>query len=423
MGDILNVSEKERMFLVEMKLIERKRETITQAAKRLGISYRHCRRLYKRYRKEGDKGVIHRMRGKRSNRCLSAELKEKVIVLYRQEYAGFGPTFVAEKLGEKRWEVSHDTIRRWLTQAGLWERQRKRSPHRQWRTRKEHFGELVQMDGSFHNWLGTGVFYCLMNMVDDATGKTLGLLFDQETTEAAMRTLWAWIKKYGVPAALYTDRKNVYITEREPTVEEQLRGQMPLTAFGKACQKLGIRIVTAHSPQAKGRVERSNGVYQDRFVKELRLRGIRTRKKANTFLEKHFCPALNEKFERVAASEVDFHRPVPKGLCLENVFVMEELRQVHHDTTFRYQNQVYAIIGPRRALPPARAHVRVQEGLDGSLHIFYRDCELSAVAVNLPPKKIDLKEKRIVFKRPHPPAADHPWKRPYKGNRLKSTLE
>lgn len=419
MKDILEMSSKERMILVEMKLIETAGEKIVEAARRLGISYRQCRRIYKRYRREGDKGVIHLGRGKRSNRCLPETLRQEIVSLYRGDYEGFGPTFAAEKLVESGREVSHDTVRRWLVTAGLWERQRKRSLHRQWRARKEHCGELVQMDGSFHDWFETGTFYCLMNMVDDATGTTLGLLFDQETTEAAMRTLWAWIRKYGVPMALYTDRKNVYVTDREPTMEEQLAGQEPLTAFGKACEKLGIRIIRAHSPQAKGRVERSNGTYQDRLVKELRLRGIRTLEQANTFLEESFCQGLNTKFARVAASEVDFHRPVPKALCLKGVFVLEELRRVGRDTTFHYQNQVYAIVGPSRALPPARAHVRVQKRLDGSLHVFYRDQALKVTAVVIPPKKVDLDKKKTHAQRPHKPSPDHPWKRPYKRQQMK----
>jgi hypothetical protein len=209
MKNILEMSSKERMILVEMKLIEAGKEKIVQAALRLGISCRQCKRIYKRYQRKGDQGVIHLGRGKKLNRCLLESLREETVSLCHGDYEGFGPTFVAEKLTERGREVSHDTIRRWLILAGLWKGQRKRSPHRQWRARKEHFGELVQMDGSFHDWLGTGTFYCLMNRVDDATGTTLGLLFDQETTEAAMRTLWAWIKKYGVPMALYTDRKNV----------------------------------------------------------------------------------------------------------------------------------------------------------------------------------------------------------------------
>src|SRR5690606_23484094 len=158
-------------------------------------------------------------------------------------------------------------------------------PHRERRERRARFGELVQVDGSHHRWFGPdGRQCCLMNLVDDATGCTYSLMFEEETTEAAMQVLWGWITRYGIPQALYVDRKSVYITDREPTVEEQLAGQEPLTAFGHACAKLGIQLITAYSPQAKGRVERNHAVYQDRLVKELRLQGLTTIAEANTLL-------------------------------------------------------------------------------------------------------------------------------------------
>ena len=236
--------------------------------------------------KEGDKGLIHRNRGRPSNRRKAPEVKEMALALYREQYWDFGPTLAAEKLVERDgYEVNHETLRRWLLAAGLWKRQRNRPKHRQWRERKAHFGELVQMDGSHHRWFsGQEDKDCLMDMVDDATGRTLALMSEEETTVAAMRVLWAWVEKYGIPKALYVDWKNVYVTQREPTLEEQLSGELPLTQFGRACKKLGIEILPANSPQAKGRVERKHGVYQDRWVKELRLAGIRDIEGANQSL-------------------------------------------------------------------------------------------------------------------------------------------
>ena len=177
--------------------------------------------------------------------------------------------------------------------------------------RKGHFGELVQLDGSFHPWFGDERYPCLRNMVDDTTGTTWAYFSGEETTEAAMRLLWGWIKRYGVPRALYTDRKSVYVTSREATREEELAGREPMTAFGLACHRLGIEIITATSPQAKGRMGRSHGVYQDRLVKELGLRRVTSLEGASQLLREGFIDGVNRRFAKPAASACDFHRPVP----------------------------------------------------------------------------------------------------------------
>ena len=239
-GGLLAMSQRERTRLVMMTRIEEKAMTIKEAAEVMGVSYRQGRRIYKRYVSEGDKGLVHRNRGRPSNRSKSCALKEIVLALYREQYWDFGPTLAAEMLEERDgYEVDHETLRRWLLAAGLWKRQRKRARHRQQRERKPHFGELVQMDGSHHRWFeNRGNEECLMDLVDDATGKTLALLSEEETTAAAMKILWAWVERYGIPKAIYVDWKNVYVTQREPTVEEQLAGELPLTQFGRACRKL-----------------------------------------------------------------------------------------------------------------------------------------------------------------------------------------
>ena len=217
------------------------RLTLRSASGRLGLSYRHCRRSCRRFREEGDAGLVHLGRGRRSNRRACERFRRKVIARYRNRYEDFGPTLAAEKLREEGLRVDHETLRRWLLAEGLWKTQRKGRAHRQRRERKRHFGELVQMDGSHHCWFGVeGAQDCLMNMVDDATGTTLSRMDSAETTEAAMRTLWSWIERYGIPQALYTDKKTVFVTDREPTVEEQLAGEEPRTAFGEACAKPGI---------------------------------------------------------------------------------------------------------------------------------------------------------------------------------------
>jgi len=397
-----------------MSRVEEKAMTIREAAAVLGISYRQGRRIYRRYVIEGDKGLVHRNRGRPSNRRKPCELREAVLGLYRERYWDFGPTLAAEKLAElDGHEVDHETLRRWLLAAGLWKRQRERPKHREWRERKAHFGELVQMDGSHHKWFeDRGDERCLMDMVDDATGDTLALLSDGETIVAAMRVLWAWVERYGIPKAIYVDWKNIYVTKREPTVEEQLAGELPLTQFGRACKKLGIEIITASSPQAKGRVERKHGVYQDRWVKELRLAGINDIEGANQSLS-GFTEKLNARFAVEPRSAADFHRPVPQDMDLRHVFCLEEPRTVGNDWVVRYKNRFFQIASQSN-LPASRSKVIVQEHLDGSVHIVYRDRALIFTEIKeLPCNPVVTQQKQLnpQPRRTYIPPPDHPWRR------------
>lgn len=412
MGEVIAMSQKERARFVEMEMVAEGKQSLGEAARRLGLSYRQGKRVWRRYREGGASGLVHRARGRPSNRCKGLVFRQACLEVYRERLMGFGPTLAAEKLGELGWVVDHETLRRWLVAEGLWQRQRKRGPHRRWRERKAHFGELVQLDGSFHDWFGDGKKRCLMNMVDDATGRTLALLFEEETTEAAMRLLWAWIERYGIPRALYTDWKNVYLTKREPTLEEQLSGEVPQTAFGKVCAKLGITIIPASSPQAKGRVERSNGVYQDRFIKELRLLGITEMEKANELLLGGFCEKLNQKFAHEPATSEDWHRPVPEGMDLADIFCWEETRVVNNDWTVRYHNRWFQITGPKGNLPPAKKNVLVQRRLDGSLHLIYRGQPVVFHEIPGPqPRTTAPPEVRGPKREPYRPGPDHPWRR------------
>jgi len=338
-----------------------------------------------------------------------------------ERYEGFGPTLAAEKLAEEGYRVDHETLRRWLIGDGQWKRHRRRAKHRSQRTRKEHFGELVQIDGSHHEWFGCEQRRtCLMNMVDDATGTSMALMAEEETTEAAMRLLWRWIDRYAIPKALYTDKKNVFVTDREPTIEEQLAGEEPRHRRGKPCKKLGIEIVTAHSPQAKGRVERSHGVYQDRLVKEVRLHGITTVEGANELLADGFSERLNAKFQREPARSRDFHRRVPKRLTLAEVFSREETRTVQRDWTVRYYNRLYQILKENRPRPRPKEKVVVRLLLDQSVQILYRGKKLKYERIAEPrPRK---HEKAAPVQEPRPqvqckPAPDHPWRTFHYGRR------
>lgn len=407
MGDRIEMSSQERERLVELRRVERGDQSQAEAARRLGLSARQLRRVWVRYQREGAKGLVHRGRGRVSNRSKGEGFREACLRLCRERLEGFGPTLAAEKLVSWGYAVDAETVRRWWLAAGMWQRRRKRSQHRRFRARREWFGELVQLDGSLHDWWGDGRRRCLINAVDDATGTTLARLFEEETTEGAMRAMWAWIERYGVPGALYVDLKSVYVTAREPTLQEQLRGEEPATAFGRACRKLGIGLVEAHSPQAKGRVERSHGVYQDRFVKELRLRGIHDLVGANALLEGGFVDELNRKFARPPLRG-DAHRPVPKSLPLAAVFLFEELRSVQNDWTVRYENRWYQLTGRPSRLPPARGTVTVQRYLDGSLHIVYRGQEMSFHEISKPAPL--LPPAPTIRRKPTRPAADHPWR-------------
>ncbi len=340
-------------------------------------------------------------------------MKEAVLSVYQERYWGFGPTPAAEKAEREGYQVGRETLRRWLKDAGLWERHRKRSKHRTRRERKAHFGELIQMDGSHHHWFsGHKGKSCLMDMVDDATGITLALMRREETTKAAMEVLWSWIEKYGVPRSLYVDRKTVYITGSEPTLEEQLAGEELLTQFDKACRKLGIEIVAASSPQAEGRVERKHGVYQDRLVKELRLEGIQDIPAANAFLT-GYVGTLNGKLAVEPGSPTDFHQPVPEGLDLRNMFCPEETRVISNDWVVGYKNRFLQIVAQSK-LPPARNKVTVQEHLDGSIHLLYRGTEIRFTEIGQLPARPQPPTPQVPIphhEKTYGPSHNHPWRR------------
>src|ERR1700684_2595159 len=319
---------------------------LKDAAAMLELSYRQAKRLWRRYRQVGGRGLQHGNAGRPSNRSKPLKLRRRVLNLIKKKYSGsekerFGPTLASEHLAEEDGiAIDHDTLRGWMLAEGLWSRQRRRKKHCQRRERKSHFGELVQLDGSFHDWLEErGPRGCLMNMVDDASGDTLARMGSEETIWAAAGVLRAWVKKYGVPVALYTDWKNVYV--REATRKEQLQGVVPATQFGQMCQRLGIRIIAANSPQAKGRVERNHGTHQDRLVKKMRLKKIKTHAEANLFLEKEYLPEHNRRFRRNPAEPEDYHRAAPRAAELEDVFHLETARILGNDWEIRHDNRYF----------------------------------------------------------------------------------
>jgi hypothetical protein len=407
--------------------VKRNELKLVNAARLIGVCYRQVKRLWQRYRKEGPEGLKHGNAGKRSNRAKEEEFRVEVLQLVREKYSGgegerFGPTLAAEHLeSEDRLKVNAETLRRWMMEEGLWSRQWRRRAHRKRRERRKHFGELVQLDGSFHDWFeGRGPIACLMNMVDDATGRGIGLFAAQETTWAAAGVLQLWIRQYGVPLALYTDWKNVYV--RKATEKEEQRGEVPLTHFGRMCQQLGIRIIAASSPQAKGRVERHHGTHQDRLIKKLRRKGIRTIQQANEYLRNEYYAEHNRRFGKGPAAAEDFHRQAPARQKLVEVFRLEEQRSLSNDWVVRYHNRWLQVERQSQHYAPAEAKVQVCEYEDGTLEIYYRNQKLQWREIAAPAKTV-AEEKpaknrgNLGYSRPRP-SAEHPWRQSYKRMRL-----
>ena len=392
--------------------------SVKSAATLLHISYRQAKRLARRYRAEGAKGLKHRSAGRPSNHARATAERERALALVRERYSGpvevrFGPTLAAEHLAsEDGVTVHHDTLRRWMLAGGLWSRARKRWPYRQRRERKAHFGELVQLDGSFHLWYeARAPRGCLMNLVDDATGRTLARLGGEETIWAAADVLRRSMEAYGVPQALYTDWKNVYV--RVPNAKEHVTGAVPLTQFGRMCAALGIQIIAASSPQAKGRVERNHGTHQDRLVKKLRRLGIADAIAANAFLEATYLPEHNARFAQAPASTDDFHRRTPSCTTLDRVLQLEETRVLSNDWVISYDTRCFQVARQSRQAR-ARSTVLVRENASGAIEIRYRDRLMQWTEIAAPVKPTLAVKRPPLSTAPHRPArpsADHPWRR------------
>ncbi len=396
---------------------------VVDGATLMGLSYRQAKRLWKRYREEGAAGLKHRSAGRASNRAHEARFRRKVLRLVREKYGGsvgerFGPTLAAEHLAsEDGLSVNAETLRRWMLAEGLWSRERKRRRHRRRRQRKEHFGELVQMDGSFHPWLEErGPQGCLIDMVDDATNTTWAQLGEQETIWAVADALRAWIERYGVPLALYVDWKNLY--KRPATAGERLRGEEPITQFGRMCAKLGIELIAASSPQAKGRVERQHGTHQDRLVKKLRRKQIRSHEAVNVYLQRDYLAEHNRRFARAAARAEDYHRRAPRAVELDRIFRQESERVISEDWVVRYESRFFQLEPQNRYYAPAKSKVLVCEGRHGGIAIEYRGRALPWQEIPAPARPKGQPTSSAVERGAKPslprakwvPPADHPWR-------------
>jgi len=332
MGE-LRMSVKERVRLEALGRVKRGELTLVAAAELMGLSLRQSRRVWKEFKSFGDAGLVHKLRGRSSNRRLSEDLRERIVKRHQERYADFGPTLACEKLAEDDEDlaISANTLSGLLKARGLWVRRRRRGKHRRRRERRACFGSMVQMDGSHHDWLeGRGPKCVLMVLIDDATSRTFARFYAAETTEAAFHALGGWIKRHGLPRSVYVDRHSIYRDEDHP--------EKP-TQFGRAMKELGIDLISAHSPQAKGRVERMNGTLQDRLVKEMRLRNIRSMEQANSYLEAKFVDELNGRYAIAARREQDLHRTMTTDVVLDEVLCVQEPRVVGNDWCVRWRNR------------------------------------------------------------------------------------
>jgi transposase len=378
-----------------------------EAAEILLVSGRQIRRIVKRIRSEGSRGVIHRSRGRPSNRRISQKIRERVIHLYRTQYKDFGPTLASEKLLERNGiRINDETLRIWLLGTGDWKKKRRHRRHRQWRERKHRYGEMVQMDGSHHDWFeGRGPRCVLMGYIDDATGRVLGRFYDYEGTIPAMDSFKRYIKKYGLPLSVYLDKYKTYKSTARPTLQDELSDRGPLSDFERVLRELGVEVVHANSPQAKGRIERLFGTFQDRLVKEMRLRGIRTIEEANLFLEE-YLPIYNRRFSVSPKEGDNLHRPLGRGVDLDAILCKKTERTLRNDFTVAHNRKLYQVEDDITG-----SKVMVQDRMDGSIRITYKNRALRYREISERPilEKKSLPVVRI--RKSFTPPTDHPWRR------------
>lgn len=391
MEGVLTMSKKEVERLTILKQVDAKNLSVAEASEIMGISERQTYRILKRIREEGTKGIIHRLRGRKSNRGYPVELKRKIITLYRQGYSDYGPTLYSEKLIENhKISVDHETIRRWLRENAITTSIRRKRPHRKKRERRSCYGELLQFDGSYHDWFeGRGAECCLLNCVDDATGKVYLKFAISENTQDVLQSMWEYVKENGIPRSIYVDRASVYYAEGK------------LTDFGRAMRELGVEIIYAKSPQAKGRVERFNRTLQDRLIKALREKTISNIAEANEYLQKEFIGQFNERFS-VNSESVDVHRSA-EGYELENIFCYKTTRQVRNDYTINLAGGYIQLLTGQSPLPRPKQQVTVSRWLNGQLHIYFNGEELNFTELKGKPQK---KGYKIVK-----PSKDHPFRK------------
>lgn len=391
-----------------------KRISQREAAGAIRRSERQIRRMVKRVREEGENGIIHRLRGRASSRRIREEIRWRAVRICEEKYGDFGPTLAAEKLREREGiDISEETLRQWLLKEGIWQRKRKRKAYRQHRERKACFGAMIQIDGSHHDWLeGRGPKLVLMGYIDDATNTYYGRFYDYEGTFPAMDSFKRYIRKYGIPQTVYLDKHMTYKSPKKPQtvweIEEQENGRFQ-SQFERAMKDLGVRVIHAHSPQAKGRIERSFSTMQDRLVKEMRLEGISNKDQANRFLSA-YLQRHNERFCFLAAEQADLHRPIPHDMDLDAIFCIRTQRCLSRDWTIQYDGQRYQILDATHA-----RSVQVRETLQGRILL----TDTKGKRLRFKPICVAVRRKPPVprIRKSFIPMADHPWRRAWRTSR------
>ena len=424
------LSQRERDRLRVLQEVERGHVTQVEAARRIHLCDRQVRRLLLRLREQGDRAVIHGLRGRPSNRKLAVTFEQKVLARIRQRYADFGPTLAAEHLAKEGLEVSRETVRKWMTQAAFWRprSQRVKKIH-VWRERRGSFGELVMQDSSPFRWLENRGPACqLIALIDDATSRIWARFTEHDTTEENLRTLEGWLRRYGRPLAHYTDKNSIFRAAGPATLPEQLRGERARSQFGRALRELGIEWIAAQSPQAKGRIERLFETLQDRLVKEMRLAGIDTLEAANHFLETRFLPEWEQRFTVAPRNPRNAHRRLDPEQRLEEVLSVRVARKVTADHTVSWDGNRWGVPREEVCAGLRGAQVEIERRLDGTHWLRFRGRSLPLRPCperrrdrqvlpayglqDLPNQKPQNPTARIKTK--YHVAANHPWRKPWK---------
>jgi hypothetical protein len=425
----ITLSQRDRDRLKVLHEVQVKHLSQVAAAERLKVTDRQVRRMLLRIREHGDGALVHGLRGRPSNRKLAARFEQKVLARVGQRYADFGPTLAAEHLTKDGFPVSRETLRTWMTKAAFWHPrcQRVKKIH-VWRERRASFGELVMQDSSPFRWLEDRGPACqLIAVIDDATSRMWGRFTEHDTTEENLRTFGGWVRRYGRPLAHYTDKNSIFRKAGPHPVPEQLRGDPLRTQFGRALNELGIEWIAAHSPQAKGRIERLFETLQDRLVKEMRLAGIDSLQGANHFLEMRFLPEWEQRFTVAARNPRNAHRRLGREQHLEEILSVRVARRVAQDHTVSWDGNRWGLLREEVCAGLRGAAVEIERRLNGSHWLRYRGGYLhlrpcpepvrrSASPSGLrPPGLVERTQKPQNQIKPkyHVPA-DHPWRRPWK---------
>jgi transposase len=416
------MSQRERDRLRVLHEVKQKHLTQLEAAQRLKVTDRHVRRMLVRIGERGDAGIVHRLRGRPSNRKLADPWKQKILARVRHRYADFGPTLAAEHLAKDGLSVSRETLRKWMIQVALWRprRQRVKAVH-VWRERRACFGELVMQDSSPFRWLEDRGPACqLIALIDDATSRIWARFAEHDSTEENLKTLGGWLRHYGRPVAHYTDRNSIFRTTRPAQRAEQLRGHPARTQFGRALHELGIQWIAAQSPQAKGRIERLFETLQDRLVKQMRLAGIDTLEAANRYLELRFIPEWEQRFTVAPRKSRNAHRPLGPEHRLEEILSVRVARQVAQDHTVSWEGNRWGVSREDVRATLRGAPVEIERRLDGSHWLRFRGCYLRLRHCPEPPSRAaspsGLRPPGLAARKSKPPKPkyipppQHPWR-------------